>query len=177
MKKIYSRVNYPGTGAEMSFDKYDKLLIPLLCQNISDSMYPFGDLAEKVGLSEDEVITRIKEYKTSGKMRRFGAILNHQKAGFSNNAMSVWNIPTDKVDEIGEKLAEYSEISHCYIRPKFDDWKFNIYAMIHSTSEGGPKDIVEAIAKDLGITDSDYDLLFSIREFKKSSMVYLYDQK
>ena len=65
-------------------------------------------------------------------MRRFAAILRHRDAGFSANGMVVWNVPEEKVDEIGYKLASFPQISHCYQRPSYPDWRFNLFSMIHA---------------------------------------------
>lgn len=103
-------------------------------------------------------------------MRRFGAILRHHQAGFTANGMSVWNIPDMQVERVGTLMAEFPEVSHCYQRPRLPDWRYNLFAMIHGRSENECRQIAERIAAATGIDD--YDMLFSTREFKKSSMQY-----
>jgi siroheme decarboxylase len=73
-------------------------------------------------------------------MRRFAAILRHRDAGFYANRMVVWNVPEEEIDEIGYKLASFPRVSHCYKRPVYQDWRFNLFSMIHArTSEAAEK--------------------------------------
>jgi DNA-binding Lrp family transcriptional regulator len=103
-------------------------------------------------------------------MRRFAAILRHREAGFIANGMIVWNVPTDSVDEIGNRLATFPEVSHCYRRPVYKDWRFNLFSMIHARSLESAKKIALEISKIIGIDD--YQILFSTREFKKERVKY-----
>ncbi len=151
-------------------DDIDKKLIPLLCQDIDDSLYPFKQIAEKLNISESLVIEKIKGYKSKGMLRRFGAILYHQHAGFSGNGMSIWNVDDNKIDEVAENISKFPMVSHCYKRPKFDIWQYNLYAMVHGKTEEECKKNVQEISEYINI--SDYDILFSLKEFKKSSMIY-----
>lgn len=98
-------------------------------------------------------------------MRRFAAILNHRQVGFNANGMVVWDCPEGRLDEIGLILATQSEVSHCYYRPGYPDWPYNLYAMVHGRSV----DDCQKIAAKLGrvVQLPDYRILFSTREFKK----------
>ncbi len=154
----------------MKFDELDKILIPLLCGDIGDSISPYRDIATKLNVSENMIIEKIKYYKEEKLLRRFGAILFHQNAGFGGNGMSAWNIPDNKADQIGEIISKFNEVSHCYIRPKFDDFNYNLYAMIHGKTEDECIEIAKMISEKINVYD--YEVLFSIKEFKKSSMIY-----
>jgi DNA-binding Lrp family transcriptional regulator len=151
-------------------DDIDRKLIARACGDIGDSPYPFHALAAELGMDEADIITRLNAYKHDGVLRRFGAILRHQQAGYSANGMSVWNIPDVDAAAVGKRLAECPDISHCYERPRFDDWPYNLYGMIHGHSEDEVLSCAKRIAT--GLSLDDYDVLFSIREFKKTSMVY-----
>ena len=152
-----------------------KRLVRALQNGIPLTLDPYGDIARQVGVTRNEAISQIDEWKSAGVIRRMGAVLRHHKAGYSNNAMGAWNVPDEWSDEFGRTAAGFDSISHCYQRPRFEGFKYNLYTMIHGKSR--PE--CEAIAKDLsertGITD--YTLLYTTAEYKKSSPVYFIDEE
>ena len=158
----------------MTLDALDRKLIARLCGDIGDSLHPWRQIADETGISEDEVLSKLKEYKEEGMLRRVGAILRHRSAGFSANGMSAWNVPADDIERVGELMASVPEISHCYERPSLPDWPYNIYAMIHGTSEDEIRAVANKIAEETGIED--YEILFSGREFKKSSVQFFAEE-
>lgn len=131
---------------------------------------PFREAVERLGLSYDEFFSMAKELKEAGVMRRFATILNHRKAGFTANAMSVWNVPEEQAEELGKQIAEFRAVSHCYLRPKYPNWPYNLFAMVHATSQEACDEVIDEIAKETGLTE--YGKLYSTREFKKKRLVY-----
>lgn len=131
---------------------------------------PFAEISKKLNMSYDELFEIAGQLKDAGVMRRFATILNHRKAGFTANAMSVWSVPEDEGEEMGKKIAEYSAVSHCYLRPKFPNWQYNLFAMVHAKSREKCEEIIDDIAKETGL--SDYGKLYSTREFKKQRIKY-----
>jgi DNA-binding Lrp family transcriptional regulator len=127
-------------------------------------------MAEKIGISEGEFIERVKRLKDGGIIRRFGATLRHQEAGFKANAMIAWKSPENVVREMGKTLAGFREVSHCYHRPPKGDWPYNLYTMVHGGSRDECREIAEQMSAATGL--SDYAVLFSEKEFKKTSMEY-----
>ena len=149
----------------------DRAIMAELQDNIPYDKSPYKTIADKVGLTEDEVIANIKQYKEKGWVRRYGATLKHQKAGFTANGMGVWAVPNeDEREEKGEIIASFQEVSHAYERPSFDDWPYHLFSMIHGQSKDEVEEIARRISEKTGITD--YHVLYSTREFKKSSMRY-----
>src|ERR671938_542673 len=101
---------------------------------------PFKVLAQNLRVTTAELFAKAKEYEQIGVMRRFAAILRHRDAGFFGNGMVVWNVREEDIDEIGYKLASFPQVSHCYRRPIYQDWQFNLFSMIHArTSEAAEK--------------------------------------
>ncbi len=155
-------------------DKKDIEIIKIIQESLPCSKTPFKDIAEQVNIDENEVLERIRRMKAAGVIRRFGAILRHQRAGITANGMIVWNIPDEKVEEIGKKFASFKEVSHCYERPKNEKWPFNVYTMVHGKSREECYKIAEKLSEISGIND--YKILFSEKEFKKSSMKYFVEE-
>jgi len=148
-------------------------VIKELQKDISVVTEPFKEATEKLGLSYEEFFTLANELKESGVMRRFATILNHRKAGFGANAMSVWAVPEERGEEIGKQMAEFSAVSHCYLRPSYPNWPYNLFAMIHGKSQEECDDLIEEMAKESGLTE--YGKLYSTKEFKKQRLVYFDD--
>ena len=151
-------------------DALDKKVIGLIQGDLPLDPRPFAVMAEKIGISEAEFVERVRSLKKSGVIRRFGATLRHQEAGFSSNAMIAWVVPEREVDKAGETMAQFREVTHCYQRRPQKDWKYNLYTMIHGDNENECFKIAQRISHETGIEE--YILLFSEKEFKKTSMRY-----
>ncbi|MBI5892516.1 MAG: Lrp/AsnC family transcriptional regulator [Deltaproteobacteria bacterium] len=131
---------------------------------------PFKELADKIGISEDAFISKINEFLENGYIRRFGAALRHRKAGITANGMGVWIVPESERERVGNIMASFKEVSHCYERPSFEDWPYNLFTMIHGRTKEECFEVAKRISDAAGIKE--YNILFSSQEFKKESMVY-----
>lgn len=149
-------------------------ILRILQQDISLTARPFEAVAQRVGLTEREVIDIVRGWQQSGTMRRMGAILRHRKAGFRANGMSVWAVPEDRIEQIGAIMISFPQVGHCYQRPSLPNWPYNMFAMIHAQSREEVVQVVKAISKATGIEE--YDILFTVHEFKKVSMKYFVDE-
>ena len=148
----------------------DIKLIRVLQESLPDSLTPFVDLAEELGWTEKDVLEKTRQFIEVGVIRRFGAVLRHQKAGFVANAMGVWQVESELAESIGRRMALFKEVSHVYQRPTLPDWPYNLFTMIHGRSVEDCKNVMNRIARETGVKD--YNMLFSTTEFKKSSMLY-----
>ena len=151
-------------------DELDKKVISLIQGDLPLDRRPFAVMAEKIGMSEEEFLRRANDLKNRGIIRRFGATLRHQEAGFSSNAMVAWAVPDARIEETGKVLARFQEVTHCYQRKPQKDWQYNLYTMIHGSSPDKCHQIAERMSHAVKIDD--YALLFSEKEFKKTSMEY-----
>jgi siroheme decarboxylase len=128
---------------------------------------PYKEMAETIGISEHELIDTLKSLKASGVLRRVAAVLAHRKASYSHNAMVIWEVDEKNIKRIGAIMASFPEISHCYERDTGGYWAYNLYTMVHGKRHEDCMKSIERIAQKVGI--SDYRVLFSQREFKKTS--------
>ncbi len=131
---------------------------------------PFAAMAARLGTSEDALVKAAHALIDEGLMRRYAAVLNHRRAGFGANAMSVWNVPDERTDEYGFRLAGYAAVSHCYRRPTYPDWPYALFGMIHATSKERVEEAVADIRATTGLHD--YRLLYSTKEYKKVRVRY-----
>ena len=132
---------------------------------------PYRVIAGRLGLDEAEVIFRLRRLLGDGAIRRIGAIPNHYALGLTANGMSVWDVADEAVAEIGARIGELDDVTHCYERPRhLPLWPYNLFAMVHghSREEVGAK--VERIAGLIGPAARSHDVLFSTRILKKTGL-------
>src|SRR5919205_297106 len=150
--------------------EHDKDFVRQLQKDLRIIPEPFKIVAENLGITTTELFEKAKEYEQIGVMRRFAAILRHRDAGFHGNGMVVWNVREEDIDEIGYKLASFPQVSHCYRRPIYQDWQFNLFSMIHARTSEAAEKIAAEMSEVVGVKD--YRILFSLREFKKERVKY-----
>jgi DNA-binding Lrp family transcriptional regulator len=135
---------------------------------------PFAAQGELIGCSEDELLALLESFKERKLMRRFAAVMNHRSAGYKANAMGVWAVPDDQLDEIGPTMAGFARVSHCYRRPVYDDWPYSIFTMVHGMNARECEETIAAIRDETGVDE--YALLWSVKEYKKTRVRYYTDE-
>ncbi|NOQ95789.1 MAG: Lrp/AsnC family transcriptional regulator, partial [Desulfobacterales bacterium] len=118
----------------------------------------------------EDLLEKTQLLKGQGILRRFGATLRHQLAGFQTNAMVAWRVPEDKVEKSGTLMATFREVSHCYQRRIQGEWKYNLFTMIHGKNNKDCEHIAKKIADMVEVNE--YVVLLSLKEYKKTSPKY-----
>ncbi len=131
---------------------------------------PFKGIIDELDIDYDTFFTTLQELQEAGVMRRFASILNHRKAGFNANAMVVWDVDEENGEAIGEKAAAFSAVSHCYLRPKYENWPYNLFTMVHGKTTEETNAMIEEMAQE--IESKSHMPLYSSREFKKVRIEY-----
>ncbi len=158
-------------GADRNITEEDKEAIRVLQEDIPLTSRPFDLWARRMGLSSgEELLERAEDLRRRKIMRRFSAVLYHRKAGFRANAMGVWKVPEERVDEVGTMFAHYQAVSHCYERPTYEDWPYNLFSMVHGRSKEECEAVLDAMAEESGLTER--LSLYSTREYKKTRVRY-----
>ncbi len=147
-----------------------KRVLAMVQGDLPDGPEPFAEMARQAGVTEEEVLTLLATMKSTGEIRRFGATLRHQKAGYGSNAMVAWYVDDADMARAGAFMAARPEISHCYHRVNCMDWPYNLYTMVHAKTREECQAKVEELSRLSGLDE--YDVLESRKEFKKTSMRY-----
>ena len=130
---------------------------------------PFEEIALQLGITTQEIISRLIELKGQGVIRRFGASIKPNNIGFSANALVAWKVPENRVQEIGDYLSRYQEISHCYERKTVNErWNYNIYTVIHGRERQDVQQMVKELSDRIGVTE--YKILYSTRDLKRTNL-------
>lgn len=157
--------------APRAFSEKEREILRIAQQNIPHSLTPYADIAAAVGVSEKTVLALLQDMVADGSIRRFGASLKHQKAGYTHNAMVAWIVSEEDADSAGNAAAEHPLISHCYYRPSSAaDWPYEMYTMIHGRHPDEHREVIAHLQATTCLQE--YAVLESLRELKKTSMRY-----
>ena len=158
----------------VAYDERDKDVIRATQGDLPVVSEPWAPAAAALGMPVDELLAHLEGMRERGLLRRVAAILFHRRAGFSANGMGVWQVPDDRIDEIGPRMASFRGISHCYERPTYEDWPYQIFTMAHGRSKEECDAILDAIAAQFPEIQ-DRATLYSSTEFKKIRLLYFTD--
>ncbi|MEK6577482.1 MAG: AsnC family transcriptional regulator [Nitrospirota bacterium] len=146
------------------------LVIRGLQKDIPVTPSPFDLLAGEAGVDTPTLLDYARGFIAQGRMRRFAAVLHHRRAGFRANAMGVWVLPERDIEETGRRMAAFSAVSHCYQRPSYPDWPYNIFTMVHGRTVEDCEGILARMSDETGIRER--SALYSAKEYKKTRVVY-----
>ena len=131
---------------------------------------PWARAAEAAEVTVPRLLEVLEELRAKGGMRRVAAVLYHRRMGYRANAMGVWQVPDERIEEVGQAMAAFRSVSHCYLRPTYEDWPYNVFSMVHGQSKEECEEILDAIADDTGIMER--SSLYSTHEYKKTRVPY-----
>ena len=153
----------------MDFTEIDLKIMRITQAGLPLVSQPYHVVAEQLNLPVELVMARFQAMLENGAIRRIGAVPNHYKLGYVLNGMTVWNVPDEKMDELGAKVGNLPFVSHCYHRPRhLPDWHYNLFAMVHGKSESEVQQQIQQIAALLGEFNLGCDVLFSTKILKKT---------
>ncbi|WP_246540224.1 Lrp/AsnC family transcriptional regulator [sulfur-oxidizing endosymbiont of Gigantopelta aegis] len=152
-------------------DDLDRQIITATQSGLPLVKAPYDMIAQQLNIKPELLKQRMSAMLEQGKIRRIGAVPNHYKLGYQANAMSVWNVPDDMINELGQQLGALDFVSHCYERPRFlPEWPYNLFAMLHGKSKDEVAIKVMEIVSLLGEHCAGYELLYSTKFLKKTGL-------
>lgn len=135
---------------------------------------PYAELARELGVSESEILDTIRRMQQDGLVKRFGMVLRHRQLGYTANAMVVWDVPDNEVDEVGNQLASETHVTLSYRRPRRRPaWNYNLFCMIHGKSRVAVLAELSDIIERNGLHRYAHDVLFSTHCFKQRGGAYV----
>jgi DNA-binding Lrp family transcriptional regulator len=134
---------------------------------------PYQEIAERLGWSEQLVIEKLKTMVEGGIIKRLGVVVRHHELGYRSNAMVVWNVADDQVDQIGQQLGMQDCVTLCYQRPRMlPEWPYNLFCMVHGRSREEVLECIDTMTEGLGLENIPHTVLFSGRRFKQRGAIY-----
>jgi DNA-binding Lrp family transcriptional regulator len=149
----------------------EQRILATLQDGLPRTRTPYHDLARTVGISTEELLRVLDQWKQQGVIRRLGAIVNHFQVGLGEGAMVVWAVEPGRVQEIGTLFAGFERVSHAYEREMVPGWQYNVYTMVHGATLETVRQIVGQMSEATGI--SDYVVLATRKELKKVAPRYV----
>lgn len=154
-------------------DAVDDALIASIENGLPLCSHPYAEIARQLKIDEREVLERLVSLKQRGIIKRLGVIVRHRELGYRANAMVVWNVPDERVAELGRCLSQYDFITLCYRRPRvLPQWPYNLFCMIHGKSREQVLDRLNWLIETCGLQELEHHILFSRRRFKQRGAVY-----
>jgi DNA-binding Lrp family transcriptional regulator len=152
-------------------DDIDRRIVVVTQAGLPRVARPYQAIAEQVGVSAEEIMARLTRMLDAGIIRRIGAVPNHYALGYRANGMSVWNVPDERVRELGTKIGALDFVSHCYHRPRhLPAWPYNLFAMVHGRDRAEVEAKVAEIARLLSEADRGHAILYSTKILKKTGL-------
>ena len=155
----------------MTLNDFEQQILNAIQHGMPMSRTPYQDLSKAVGVPVAQLLKILRQWKADGKIRRIGAVVNHFQMGHGFGAMVAWNVPDDKVDQVGELFASFPKVSHVYLRFSSEQWPYNLYTMVHAAGDHVLDMTIETMSQKSGI--SHFCVLKTIRELKKVPPTYI----
>ena len=153
--------------------EFEKRLIQATSQGLPLVSRPYAEIAKQIGSTEARVIEGIQGIMQRGDIKRFGVVVRHRKLGYRANGMVVWDIPDERVAEVGACIGQYNFVTLCYQRPRrLPDWPYNLFSMVHGRDQSGVIEQVRSIVEQCGLQQFPHETLFSGRCFKQRGAIY-----
>ncbi|MFN3568248.1 MAG: Lrp/AsnC family transcriptional regulator [Caldimicrobium sp.] len=149
----------------------EKKVLQALIEGLPIVEKPYAEIAKKLNLTEEEVISTIKGLLAKKIIRRLGGTLRHNLVGYKGNAMVAWEVPEERLEEVGNYFANKPYVSHCYVRATYPDWPYNLYTMCHATSKEELLQLITEAGKELNLTN--YQILFTLKEVVRKHAQYM----
>ena len=153
----------------ITIDETDLAIMRATQAGLPLTTQPYQHIAEQLGLTPEVVMSRMTTMQEQGIIRRIGAVPNHYKLGYGFNGMTVWDVPDDIIDELGQKVGQLEFVSHCYHRPRhLPEWPYNLFAMVHGKSQADVDKQIQQITDLLGDSNMGSEVLYSTQILKKT---------
>jgi len=151
----------------------DRLLIKAVETGLPVVSRPYAEIAQQLNISEEDVILRLQQLMDNGAIKRYGVVVRHKELGYTSNGMVVWNIPDDRVEELGKCIGQYACVTLSYRRPRrLPDWPYNLFTMVHGINREEVTNKIEEIVEQCNLQDIEHTTLFSTRRFKQRGASY-----
>ena len=151
----------------------DRALIQIVGRGLPIVTHPYAEIAKQLNTTEQDVIMRLQQLMDSGAIKRYGVVVRHKELGYTANGMVVWDVPDERVDELGDCIGKYECVTLSYRRPRrLPDWSYNLFTMVHGSDRDEVSRKVAEIVDSCGLQNIEHTILFSTRRFKQRGARY-----
>lgn len=129
-------------------DAIDKKLLNLLQKEFPLEEEPFRLIGERCGISEEEVLARVRKMKESGVIRRIGAVFDGKKLGRASTLCAA-RVPEDKIDAFVRVVNANRGVTHNYRRGH----EYNVWFTATAANTEELQALLSDVKKKTGVTD------------------------
>jgi DNA-binding Lrp family transcriptional regulator len=129
-------------------DGIDKKILNIIQKEFPVAAEPFKVIAERVGITEDEVLERISKLKQEGIIRRIGAVFDSRKMGFVSTLCTA-RVPEEKLKAFVEAVNSYAGVTHNYRR----NHEYNVWFTFIAPDEETLEKFLAEIRDRTGVID------------------------
>ena len=164
---------HPALGARRVMSDREQALVATVQHGFPLVLEPYAQIGRMAGMGEREVIEHLGGWIDEKIINRIGVVVRHHELGYRANAMAVWELPEERIDEVGAKLAAYPFVNLCYQRrPDPPRWRYNLFCMIHGQDREAVEQKVALLREECGLEAYEHAILFSCRRFKQRGARY-----
>ena len=156
---------------KMILSDLEKKVLSAIQHGMPMSPRPYQDLADMIEIAPEQLLQVLRQWKADKRIRRLGAIVNHFQMGHGVGAMVVWDVPSDRVEQVGQQFASFAKVSHAYQRAVKQQWSYNLYTMVHASDTDELDRTIRQMSRRSGITE--FRTLKTIKELKKVPPTYI----
>ncbi len=129
----------------MTLDDTDRLILNALQDGFPIVPNPYDDVARQLGLTESQLIARLKAMKDARIITRFGPFFDAAAMGgaFCLCAMAV---PEDEFDSVVASVNAYPEVAHNYERTH----RLNMWFVLATEAESDIAEVAARIEQETG---------------------------
>ncbi|UPM43212.1 siroheme decarboxylase subunit beta [Halocatena salina] len=165
----------PISAEQTGLTPAERVLLREIQDGLPLTQTPYADVGRAIDQPLDWTLETIARFNERGQIRRIGVIPNHYALGYTENGMTVWNVPDDLVEAVGPEIASLEYVTHCYERPRHEDvWPYNFFAMTHGRTDAESDRRIRAIrdrmAEFWDVDADQWDTLFSTSVLKKTGI-------
>lgn len=154
----------------------ERQLIAVLQHGLPLVSRPYAAIAQQIGCTEQEVMQHITSLRERGDIKRFGVVVRHRKLGYQSNGMVVWNMPDERVDELGNCFGQFEFVTLSYRRPRrLPDWPYNLFCMIHGHDRDDVLHNLQQMVTSCQVGAIPHAILFSTECYKQRGALYIHD--
>jgi DNA-binding Lrp family transcriptional regulator len=158
----------------LELDTRDYALVEAIQEGLPLVAQPYAEIAGFIGTSEADVLSRLARLLDHGVIKRLGIVVRHHELGFRANAMVVWNIPDEQIEEFGRCVGASGLVNLCYQRPRrLPAWPYNLFCMIHGKDRDAVLAHLDHLRDQCGLTHFPHEILFSKQRFKQTGARYV----
>jgi len=127
-------------------DNYDKQILDIIQSHFPLASRPYEEVGRQVGLSEADVLGRVRAMKQSGLIRRMGANFSSQSLGWQSTLCAA-SVPEDRLDAFVAEVNRHDGVTHNYLREN----EFNVWFALIAPDMDAVEAILDSITEATGI--------------------------